>query len=143
VTRQADPEGRAFPEPGFAGNQAAVVLDDPQGDGQAEARALAHLLGGEERVEDAPLDLGRHPAAVVDDLELDIRPSGGPRPDLDAAVAGLAVRVKDRVPGVGEQVDEDLLEPELVVADPIIRPKGPIGTSIANAVKWSVSCRPL
>ncbi len=38
---------------------------------QAQARALAHVLGGEERLEHPPLGLGRHAAAGVGDGEFD------------------------------------------------------------------------
>ena len=48
---------------------AAVLVDDHVvGDGQALARALADFLGGEERIEDALLDVRRHAAARVADL---------------------------------------------------------------------------
>src|SRR4029077_3098238 len=55
----------------------AVVPHDAGGDGKAEARSLAALLGGEERVEHRVHVLGRDAAAVVDDLDANHSVSGG------------------------------------------------------------------
>ena len=43
--------------------------DDAVGDVEAQPAPLAYLLGREERVEDAGLDLGRDSGAVVADLD--------------------------------------------------------------------------
>ncbi len=48
---------------------AVGLLDDAVDRGQAQARALAHRLGGEERVEDLAHHLGRDAGAVVADLD--------------------------------------------------------------------------
>jgi hypothetical protein len=43
----------------------AVLLHDLVGDGQAQSRALAYILGGEERVEDLGEDVLGNAVAVV------------------------------------------------------------------------------
>src|SRR2546427_427742 len=50
--REVEREGRSPPF-ALGTEPAAVLLDDAVGDGQAEAGAGAHLLGREERLEDA------------------------------------------------------------------------------------------
>src|ERR1700741_1769315 len=58
----------------LAGEAASVLLHDAVGNGKPEPRALAHLLGGEERLEDAGHDLGRDAGAVVLELHDDPAP---------------------------------------------------------------------
>ena len=53
--RQVDLEGRAAPRLGVHPNEAPRLLHDPVHGGEAEPRALARLLGGEERLEDPRL----------------------------------------------------------------------------------------
>ena len=52
---------------------AAVEIDDPLDDGQAEARALARRLGGEEGIENFAQDFRRDAAAGIVDLHHDHR----------------------------------------------------------------------
>ena len=86
---------------GLDGDLAAVHLDDAVGDGEAEARSLADLLGREERAEQlVEVLLGDAHALVLhrdDDVLL-----GAVQRDGDGAA------VRHRVLGVGEQVGEHL-----------------------------------
>ncbi|MDT4845034.1 hypothetical protein FQZ97_790090 [compost metagenome] len=80
-----------------------MVANDLVADGQAQPRAFAHRLGGEEGVEDALHDLGRHPPATV--LHRDEQAVGvGPalHPDAARAVHGLG--------GVGEEIQQHLID---------------------------------
>ena len=83
-----------------------MVPDDGQADRQAQPGPLADLLGGEERIEDAPRVLGRDAGAVVGDRDHDLVLLGlaadGQRP--------LAVRLEHRLLRVGDQVGEDVLQ---------------------------------
>ena len=81
-----DGERRAGADGGLALDGAAVALDELVDDRQAQSRALADVLGGEERIPDPRQDVGRDALAVV--------------PDLDLDGAGLA-RGLDRDRGVG------------------------------------------
>src|SRR5690606_4024144 len=67
--RQHDAERRALPRRAVHVDAAMVLVDDAVGDRQAQPGAAADRLGGEERVEDALLQVGRDAAAAV--LELD------------------------------------------------------------------------
>ena len=69
VARQQDAERRALAGLAVAEHVAAGLLDDAVDHRQAEAGALADLLGGEERLEDLVLDLGRNAVAGVLDLD--------------------------------------------------------------------------
>src|SRR5439155_12174224 len=53
VDGQGDLERRAAPEFAFHLDRAAVLADDLLADGEAEARAGTHVLGGKHRLEDA------------------------------------------------------------------------------------------
>ena len=67
VGGQIDGEDRALARRAVGEDEAAGLLDDAVGGGQAEAGALADLLGGEERLEDlVELALGDAGAAVRD-----------------------------------------------------------------------------
>src|SRR5689334_5172478 len=68
------------------GEAAAVpLLDDPPGDVEPEAGALADLLGGEERLEGPGCDVVGHPGSGVRELDDDVvtlgpgRDAQGPR----------------------------------------------------------------
>ena len=106
VPGQGDAEGgaggaRGRVGVGLHGDLAAVHLDDAVGDGEAEARALADLLGREERAEQlVEVLLGDAHALVLhgdDDVLV-----GAVQRDGDGAA------VRHRVLGVGEQVGEHL-----------------------------------
>src|SRR5205807_6998051 len=89
----------------------AVVARDAPGDGQAEARAFAGRLGGEERLEHAGADPLGDAGALIDDLD----PRAGPlrpRPDPHARPG------KRRIARVGEEIDEHLHELLPVARDP-------------------------
>ena len=103
VERQLDHERRAVPGLGLDADAAAVALDDPVREREAEPRPDADRLGGEEGIEDAGLHLGRDAGAVVVELEADAVVAAA---GLDADLA-LAV---DRVAGVHQQIQEDLIQ---------------------------------
>ena len=101
---------------------AAMLADEGEDLAEAEARALARFLGGEEGLEDALGDLGRHAAAVVGDAERDVLARlaaadrlrfqhGRARHDADRAAA------VDRVARVDREVEDDVLELDAVGAD--------------------------
>jgi hypothetical protein len=69
---------------------AVALLDDAVDGGQAQARALAHRLGGEERVEDLAHHVGRDAGAVVRDLDEGGVALGGREAQADGFVAGQA-----------------------------------------------------
>src|SRR5439155_11704548 len=93
-------------------DRAAVLLDDPIRDGQAQARAFADLLGGEERIEDPPLEPGRNPVPGIDERDLDRRGA-----DRSRNANRLAWRVDHRVARVRQQVDEHLLQLDGIAND--------------------------
>ena len=94
------PSGRG----GVDVDQAAVALDhDPAGDVEAEAGALADVLGREERLERARDDLRRHARSGVGDLDHD--PVA-----LGAGAHREGARAVHRVDGVVDQVGPDLVE---------------------------------
>ena len=80
-----------------------AVDDDPSRGGEAEPRARADVLGGEERVEHAVAVLRRDARAVVADLD-DRAAVVAPRGDRDRAV------LAERVDRVVEQVGPHLVE---------------------------------
>src|SRR5947209_5462849 len=69
---QPDGEGGAAPDGAVDLDLAAVLLDDAIADRQAEADVRPLVLGGEEGLEDALLDLGRDALAGVGDGEADL-----------------------------------------------------------------------
>src|SRR6185503_18264441 len=85
---------------------AAVLRDDAVADRQAEPRAAAHGLRREERLEDLRADRGGHAGPVVLDDEHE-RIVLAARGRADRA---SPLRVLDRLLGVDEEVQEDLLE---------------------------------
>src|SRR5439155_1932450 len=54
-----------FPSLGPDGNAAFALLDNAEADGQAQAHALAHVLGGKERIENFVQVLGGDAAAII------------------------------------------------------------------------------
>ena len=85
-----------------------MFLDDRVGDREAEPRALADFLGGEERIEDARLHVFRNAWSVVVDLEHDrFRFEVVPAAEHDRAAA---VRAEHRLLGVDDQVEQHLLK---------------------------------
>src|SRR5437867_7255503 len=108
--RQPDAEGapgagRALDvDPPAVGRHHRVAHREP------EPRPAAHVLGGEEGVEDAAEDGGRDAGPVVADRDAH-RVALGARHDPDAT------RARDRVAGVGEQVHEHLVELARVALD--------------------------
>src|SRR5258708_7273028 len=84
--RQRQPDAKHRPLAGAAlgADAAAVAFDDAVNDGEAQARALAHVLGGEERIEDARQDLGGDTGAVVGHRDLRVG-AVTPHADLDQA----------------------------------------------------------
>src|SRR5207248_840028 len=101
--RQSDAEGapgagRALDvDPPAVGRHHRVAHREP------EPRPAAHVLGGEEGVEDAAEDGGRDAGPVVADRDAH-RVALGARHDPDVT------RARDRVAGVGEQVHEHLVQ---------------------------------
>src|SRR5690606_8927300 len=89
------------------GERPAKVLDDVVGNGKAKAEALAYALGGEERVEDAASDCVGNAGAVVAHRDGDLAPADALGGKGDGAVFGSLYRVGR----VGDDVDEDLLQP--------------------------------
>src|SRR3954468_20161471 len=71
VDGQPDVEGGALADFGLEVQRAAVLVDDHvASDGESLASALAHGLGGEERIEDARAHLDRDSIARVADRDL-------------------------------------------------------------------------
>src|SRR5512139_416713 len=68
VHRQAHREAGAGTGLRVHSDASAMGFDDLVGDRQAEARALADVLGGEERIEDPGQHLGGYALAVVGDF---------------------------------------------------------------------------
>ncbi len=95
------------------GDGSAVLLHDAVAQRQAQSGAVAGLLGGEERVEDARAQRVGNARPRVLDPEVDAvrRCTGADRQPLVAAV-GL-----ERLQGVGQQVEEHLLQLQRVGAN--------------------------
>ena len=102
--RQREREARALADGAVAGDRAAVLLHDAVGDRQAEAGALADLLGREERIVDARQLLGRNARARCRRSRR--RPSAPSARGHDRQPAALG----HRVARVQEQVQEHLLQ---------------------------------
>src|SRR2546430_12689501 len=81
----------------------AVVLRGAVADAEPEPGAFADRLGGEERIEDPPADLGVDPLAVVDHVDGDAaRLAGGPNRHAPA--------IRTRINRVGDQVEDRLID---------------------------------
>jgi hypothetical protein len=89
-----------------------VLLDDAVGDGEAEPGPDPHVLGREERIEDALLESFRDAGAGITHGHAHVA-------HLDGTANGdeLTRRVRHGVTRVGQQVDEDLLELDGVGAE--------------------------
>ncbi len=105
--RETDGEGGPCAGRGFAGKGSAMALDDPGTDAESESGAVG--LGGEERVEQAALHVGRYARSQVADreahdlgglpIDTDLAQFGGER-DGGSGGAGIG--------GVADEVQEDL-----------------------------------
>src|SRR3954471_9487798 len=104
VAGEGDGEGGSLARRAVHLDVAAVALDDAVHDGEAEARALAHVLGGEEGVEDAGQDVRGDARAVVADR--DPGPLGGGVPHDADGPSALA----QGLGGVGQQVHQHLVD---------------------------------
>src|SRR5437870_6132338 len=115
VERELDPEGGAA---SFAGpvpdhrDRARVLADDAVSDGETESGTGAHVLGGEEGVEDALLRSLRYAGPGVAEPE-----PHHALPDDGVDVDELGGGIRQRVTGVGQEVDEDLLQLDGVAED--------------------------
>src|SRR5207245_9139667 len=85
---------------------AAVLLRDAVADRQAEARAHAFRLRGEERVEDLAADLGRYAGARVRDFEHGVALASA---SADGDPAGRLDRYEGLL-GVDQEVQQQLLQ---------------------------------
>src|SRR5438105_8645385 len=104
--RQPQREARASSRQILRGHPSAVGLDDADGEAETETRALARALRREERVEDASQMLGWNTGPVVLHLDHDLV-ALAQRAYAQQAAAGVGFH---RVGGVGEQVQQHLLE---------------------------------
>src|SRR2546428_11463391 len=77
-------ESRAAPIVAAAADRPSIRIDDPVADGESETGSLPDRLGGEERLEQLRLVLGRHPGPVVLNFEPHL-PSGLVQADDNAA----------------------------------------------------------
>ena len=82
-----------------------MALGDLEADRQAEAGALADLLGGEERVEDPRQHLFRDAMAVVGDVDRHVAGVAHA-----GANADLSARLRRGLRGVGYQVEQHLVD---------------------------------
>ena len=112
--RQIDRERRAAAFFGFDLDAAAGLLDEAEHHAEPETRALADLLGREERIEDAFEDRLRNPRAGIGDLDLDIVAgiAGADRDGFADAEHHIARRqrqpapIRHRVAGVDREVEQ-------------------------------------
>src|SRR5579885_884681 len=113
-------------------NVAAGLLHKPVDHGQAEPGALAGRLGGEERLEDPPLDLLTHAHAGVAHRELDIFPGRRVGMILDIVLAqdnvvrfdGQRAAARHGVARVDGQIQQHVLQQVAIGPDrPQIRPR--------------------
>ena len=82
-----------------------MLLHDLVGNGQAQSRALAYILGGEERVEDLGEDVLGNAVAVVGHVHPDLAgtgAAGGHRDFAAGIIGGLG--------GIGDQIEEHLID---------------------------------
>jgi len=90
-----------------------TIGDDVVADRKSETRALSHGFGGEERLENFVGQLLGDAGAAVADLgkyipPIEMRSNGDPLIPLGRGL--LQGFLLDGVPGVGEEIDEDLLQ---------------------------------
>src|SRR4029453_18391136 len=90
--RQVNSEGGAFFLAAIHLDAAAVILDDAVGDGKAEPRAHARLLGREKRIENFRKMLLLDAASVVAkiDAQPTVFPLEGGDPDGSSPIQGVA-----------------------------------------------------
>src|SRR5437879_13392720 len=100
-----DEERGAFARRAYDGNRAAVLLDDPICDGQAQSRPFPDLLSGEEGIKDPPLDRRGNPLSSVG--ERDLHALGAER---SRNANCFTWRLGHCVARIRQQVDENLLE---------------------------------
>jgi hypothetical protein len=116
--RQQDGDARAQLRLGVDPHVAPGLGHDSVDGRQAQTGPLPFGLGREERLERPVQDLGRHPGAVVADLERDVPPGGqvgvgGRVGVIDIHVGRLDRQLAatgHRVAGVDRQVDQDLVD---------------------------------
>src|SRR2546426_509918 len=89
-----------------------MLVDDAVRDGQAQARSLSDVLGGEERIEDPPLEPRGNPVSRIGERDLHDRGA-----DRTRDANRLARRVGHRVARIRQEVDEDLLELNRIAYD--------------------------
>src|SRR5919106_2747326 len=120
--RERDPEDRSPSRRGVDPHHSAVQVHDPVDDGQAHPEPL--LARGEERIED-PLPHERVDARpVVADLQGDERgadaiESGQIGIDSHPHLHPTRHAVTDRLAGVGDEIQHDLLEKVVVALHPV------------------------
>src|SRR3569833_834752 len=102
---QPDGERGALPRGTLDRDPPAVPLDDAVDDRQAQARAFAHVLGGEELIDDARPDLSRDAGSFVF-FGLD---AFGAVWLVDYTDRAAAVAVLDGLGGVRQQVHHHLI----------------------------------
>ena len=83
--RHIEPHHGAVADLGLDARMAARLLDEAIDHAQSEAGALAHVLGGEERLEGACQHVRRHPDAGVADRDHHVLP----RLDLRRGLIGV------------------------------------------------------
>ena len=105
--RQLDQEARASLARVLRPDATLVLAHDAEGDREPEPRPRAGGLGGEERVEDALEQVGRDARPRVLHLDPD-HVARAERPHRQALL--VALRALHRLLGVGDQVQEHLLE---------------------------------
>ncbi|MEY2599456.1 MAG: hypothetical protein RLZZ142_1715 [Verrucomicrobiota bacterium] len=116
---EVEGEGGAGAWSAVYGHGSIPGIDDAAGDPEAESRALVGGFGGEEGFEDAVEVFGGDAAAGVGDAEaevgfflelgeaVEVGVGGGCEADLEEDASGF---VSDGVPGVEDEVGDDLLE---------------------------------
>ena len=95
---------------------------------------MPDLLGGEERVEDPPLEPGRNPVPGIGERDLDR--AGPTDPEMRIALRG---RLGQGVAGIGQQVDEHLLQLD-GIPDDHRAPPAPSRPSTSISRSRSCSC---
>ena len=89
-----------------------MLADDAVRDGETKTGTGVHVLGGEERVEDALLQSPRDARSRIVEPELHHA-----FPDAGVDVDELGGGIGQRVTGVGQEVDEDLLQLDGIAED--------------------------
>ena len=122
--RQVDLEGAPVPVDAVDLDDPVVLPDDGVNDGEPQAGPLSPLLGRKEGLEESLLNLLAHPDPGVAYRKYDVLPGGTaplqeevsllhellPGPDGDPLLPPLPL-LREGVPGVDDQVDQNLLKP--------------------------------